>query len=883
MPLRGLITRDPGTGPQVARTLRALAAGGVKAEAAGKDLAGAIARVNGSVWLISAGAWPRQSGPLPTPPPSATRKPLVAFGDVVSEHTRAAPAPATVSLYLEPEPAESLACALAGGLDRARAIDQVVHDDRWRVVRFAPLDVHTDPRLRVVQVITSLQLGGAERIALALDGSLGRQGVACRLVTLGLSLRQSFPLPPGTIDLSWLTQDPITRAAAAGRVARDFNADVIHAHLLDASQVAAVAHEGIPVLVTVHNQRAGWPRGLETLGPSGAALFAACARAVEEDLVRAGVPVPIRTVWNGIEPGAFQATLSRRAAGRKLRRRLGLGPDELVLLVLANPRSQKRFDRLPAVLQATREELARQAVDREARLVIVGEASPASHDAIRSVEITRAEVARLGLDRHVRWAGPMQDVAPALAAADVLVSTSDHEGLSLAMLEALAAGVPVVATNVGAVAEIAPGDPAVTILPRTAGPGDFGSVIADRACRPIEAKLPSHFTTAVMAGRYAWLYARAVASAARQGSGDGLFLVTNNLSIGGAQTSARRLLLGLSARGVKARAAVLQEQPENPTPGRRALLTAGVQVMALPPAGSIGAAEAVALLLDEIDADPPAAVLLWNVLPSYRVLLADGLLLVPLFDVSPGGLSFEALDDYFSRPPTGLPYRTTREYGTRLAGAIVKYQAEADRAARALGAPVQVIPNGVPIDRSPRRRTGTCLVIGTAARINPHKRLDLLLEAVRRVHRELPPYRLRIAGGVEPGCEDHALALRRLGEGLPVEWRGSLDETAEFLQDLDLFVLVAEPAGCPNASLEAMARGLPVIATDSGGMSEQIADGVTGRLVGRDDIEGLAAAILQAARDPLARSAWGEAGRRKIEEFFSLDRMIDSYIRVCHL
>ena len=154
---------------------------------------------------------------------------------------------------------------------------------------------------------------------------------------------------------------------------------------------------------------------------------------------------------------------------------------------------------------------------------------------------------------------------------------------------------------------------------------------------------------------------------------------------------------------------------------------------------------------------------------------------------------------------------------------------------------------------------------------------------MRRVHGELPPYRLRIAGGVEPGCEDHALALRRLGEGLPVEWRGSLDETAEFLQDLDLFVLVAEPAGCPNASLEAMACGLPVIATDSGGMSEQIADGVTGRLVGRDDIEGLAAAILEAARDPLARSAWGEAGRRRIEEFFSLDRMIDSYIRVCQL
>ena len=169
-------------------------------------------------------------------------------------------------------------------------------------------------------------------------------------------------------------------------------------------------------------------------------------------------------------------------------------------------------------------------------------------------------------------------------------------------------------------------------------------------------------------------------------------------------------------------------------------------------------------------------------------------------------------------------------------------------------------------------------MIGTAARINPHKRLDLLLKAVWLVQGELPPYRLRIVGGVEPGCEDYAQALRRLGEGLPVEWLGNLDETTEFLHELDLFVLVAKPAGCPNASLEAMACGLPVIATNSGGMGEQIDDGVTGRLVGRDDIDGLASAILEVARDPLARSAWGEAGRRRIEVFFSLDRMIDSYM-----
>ena len=120
--------------------------------------------------------------------------------------------------------------------------------------------------------------------------------------------------------------------------------------------------EDIPVLVTVHNQRAGWPRGLEDLAPSGAALLVACSRAVEEDLKWARIGVPVRTVWNGIEQGAFRATPSRRNEGKTLRRKLGIEPGDFILLALANPRMQKRLDLLPAVLRATREALAGQGV-----------------------------------------------------------------------------------------------------------------------------------------------------------------------------------------------------------------------------------------------------------------------------------------------------------------------------------------------------------------------------------------------------------------------------------------------------------------------------------------------------------------------------------------
>ena len=172
-------------------------------------------------------------------------------------------------------------------------------------------------------------------------------------------------------------------------------------------------------------------------------------------------------------------------------------------------------------------------------------------------------------------------------------------------------------------------------------------------------------------------------------------------------------------------------------------------------------------------------------------------------------------------------------------------------------------------------------MIGTSARINPHKRLDFLIDALRCAHPALPAYALRIAGGVENGCDDHAAHLRERAQGLPVDWQGALDDVTAFLRDLDIFVLVAEPAGCPNASLEAMAAGLPVIATDVGGMAEQVADGVTGRLVGRDDVRGFAAAIVEMASDQERRLSWGEAGKQRAAERFGLERMIAEYCRVC--
>ncbi len=78
-----------------------------------------------------------------------------------------------------------------------------------------------------------------------------------------------------------------------------------------------------------------------------------------------------------------------------------------------------------------------------------------------------------------------------------------------------------------------------------------------------------------------------------------------------------------------------------------------------------------------------------------------------------------------------------------------------------------------------------------------------------------------------------------------------------------------------------MAAGLPVIATDVGGASEQVVDGLTGRLVPRGDVVALAAALVELGNDATTREAMGDAGRARAEVRFDARRMVADYRRIC--
>ena len=733
-----------------------------------------------------------------------------------------------------------------------------------RVVHWGPVDhALEDARLHVMEIVTSLQQGGAERIARDLACHFPDHGVRSRLVSLGKPHRSALQAPPDTLDLSDVNRGE--RAGLLVKLAIAAGVDLLHVHLTDAAETRALSASGIPVMATVHNSRAGWPRDWQSLKKGDVELLLACSQAVEAELREALPGIPLRTVWNGIQPDEFP-DFPRTRTG-----------NEFTLACVANPRPQKRLELLPAILAATRDELAARGVsDARVRLVIAGETGSNLPEAVASRKAVDAEAEKHGVS--IVWTEGKQAVREVLEQANAMVSCSAHEGLSLAHLEGISSGLPVIACDTGGTRELAWRNPAVSLLPADASAGVFAKALADVLLDPPPSGHPliwRDFTTGRMTARVAML-ARQVTCRPPE-TPTTIWFITNNLSTGGAQSSLRRLAKSLHRGGQRVRVALLQEYPEHPTPGSRDLAEAGIDVFVPPPAGMIEPEQAVDLILAQMAADPPTSVVFWNAITIHKLLLADALPYTRVHDVSPGEMWFSAMKRFMENPPPGIPCRTAADYGRLLEGIVVKYAAELPRAA-AFGIPVQVIPNGVELPASiVSFKAGSPIVFGTAARISPQKRLDELIEAFRLASPTLPGAILRIAGGVETGAEECAENLREISRELPVEWLGEIHDLAEFHQACDVFVMISDPAGCPNASLEALAAGLPVIATDVGGASEQVIDGVTGRLVPARDVTAFSQAMIELATNDGPREAMGLAAREHIRRYFTLERMTADY------
>jgi glycosyltransferase involved in cell wall biosynthesis len=199
-----------------------------------------------------------------------------------------------------------------------------------------------------------------------------------------------------------------------------------------------------------------------------------------------------------------------------------------------------------------------------------------------------------------------------------------------------------------------------------------------------------------------------------------------------------------------------------------------------------------------------------------------------------------------------------------------------------------VIHPGIPLDGAPdvptdrigrakaRRELGFppdgALVVAVGS-LFPVKDHATLLRAAA----SLPDVRIAIAG---EGGED--AALRRLASELAITPRvhllGQRDDVDRILRAADLFCQSSLSEGLPLAIIEAMAWGLPVVATRVGGVPELVQDGATGHLVPPGDSEALAAGIRRIHANPEEAARFGRAGMARARSHFSLGAMMDAYL-----
>lgn len=201
----------------------------------------------------------------------------------------------------------------------------------------------------------------------------------------------------------------------------------------------------------------------------------------------------------------------------------------------------------------------------------------------------------------------------------------------------------------------------------------------------------------------------------------------------------------------------------------------------------------------------------------------------------------------------------------------------------AVPAPPDMEPNLREAQRERLRRElglpAEAFLVGAAGALDASKGYDLLLKAASRACVEAPQLHVLVAG---EGPERARLEeeTRLLGMGEHFRLLGRREDLPQLFAALDLFCMPSREEGLGSVVLEAFAAGLPVLASDAGGLAELVQPGITGRRVPRGNSRALALALLEALREPernreLALAAY-ECARRQ----FGVERMVEAVERI---
>jgi L-malate glycosyltransferase len=219
-----------------------------------------------------------------------------------------------------------------------------------------------------------------------------------------------------------------------------------------------------------------------------------------------------------------------------------------------------------------------------------------------------------------------------------------------------------------------------------------------------------------------------------------------------------------------------------------------------------------------------------------------------------------------------LAYRFATRVVANSPAAKTMLQGEGIRAER-----ISVIPNGLePRAYGAREFRSAIRTVITVANLRVEKSHETLIAAAAALAPSYPQLRFQIVG-LGSRLEELQAMTAAHGVAHIIEFLGHREDVPDLLARADLFVLPSRSEAFPNAVIEAMAAGLPVIASSVGGLLDLIDNGRTGVLVPPSDPESLAAAIRSLLEHPAAAHRLGAAARAHVIERFSFDHMVREF------
>jgi len=299
--------------------------------------------------------------------------------------------------------------------------------------------------IKILQLIEDLEVGGAERLVVSLANGLRRDRFRTSVICLtkpgalwdelGDDVER-FVLNKGrSIDLMFLWR-------LVCKI-REIGPHIVHTHLFTANQwgrVAAVLAGRVPAVMTIHNMDT-WKSALHVacdhlLVPVTKSFVGVSKQILDYAIRHEGVrPARSRVIYNGIDAAAYDGIIEGSC-----RKEFNLRADNFLFGYVGRLVPQKGVDRLLRVFKYV------QAALRDARLIIVGD-GPERRKLIGLAE-------DIGISNLVTFALQRHDVPRLLKDFDCFVLASHREGLPLSLLEAMAAGVPVIATRAGGNSEV---------------------------------------------------------------------------------------------------------------------------------------------------------------------------------------------------------------------------------------------------------------------------------------------------------------------------------------------------------------------------------------------------------------------------------------------